>query len=270
MAVSAKSYFSNSIIGTPQVGADIDIQDTSTTPKFPVGFGFERADGSKFRYAHFGLLTNRGTVAATDISESSATYTSIATLSKTFITPSGDNVAVNSPGARRLQLLITATDNQFYGGYALVYNLLSGTGYSYHIAGNTATNIPETGYCYVELYDPLVTVIDTTTALSIAGCPWANMEPATTTDRIVGGVAVVGHTAGSFGWVQTKGPASCLTDAAIPAIGNPVTLSSTTTGAITQVPVSSSGSVYLLTQILGNCMIASSSTNYSLVNLSIE
>ena len=69
MAVSSSSYFSNSIVGQPQVGADIDIYESSTSPKYAVGFGFTRADGCKYRYAHFGATTNRGVMVSTDLSE---------------------------------------------------------------------------------------------------------------------------------------------------------------------------------------------------------
>jgi len=271
MAVSSSSYFSNSIIGTPQVGADIDIQETSSSPKYPVGYGFQRADGAKFRYGHFGALTPKGYLAATDISESSGTWTSAALLSESFITPDGDAINVNYPGARRVQVLITATANQFAGAYLAVYNTGSDSAQTYRIAGNTATGNPETGYCYLDLYDPLVGYIDTTSAISIAGCRWANLETATTTDKIIGGVTVVGNSATYYGWVQTKGPAMILVDGnPVTAIGEHVTLSTNTGGACSGVVDTSSGGVFAWTQILGTCLIGASNAEYSLVDLCIE
>ena len=74
MAVSSSSFFSNAIVGTPQVGADIDVYGSSTSPKFAVGFGFTRADGSKYRYSHFGAATNRGLCVSTDVSEIQQLY----------------------------------------------------------------------------------------------------------------------------------------------------------------------------------------------------
>ena len=50
MAVASNTnYYSNAIVGVPQVGSDINIHQLDSTPKFAVGYGFERADGAKFR-----------------------------------------------------------------------------------------------------------------------------------------------------------------------------------------------------------------------------
>jgi hypothetical protein len=270
MAVSTSSYFSNSIVGVPQLGADIGVFDTHLSPKYAVGFGFQRADGSKYRYVHFGAATNRGLLCATDISESCCTYQSLCTVSLTTTKLAGETISPNAIDSRYIQALITATADQFAGGTAVVTNTGSGTGYSYRIKGNTATGDPTTGYCYLELYDKLVTALDTTTDLSIAGSRYSNCEGATTTDKILAGATMTSHSSGSYGWVCTKGPACVLTGVTITVIGNHVALSTDTTGACMGVPATSSGGVYAFTQTVGTCLVAGSNSEYSLVDMSLE
>ena len=72
MAVSSSSYFNNAIVGQPQVGGDVDITETHTSPKYAVGQLWTRSDGAKFAYAHFGATTTQGRLCSQDISESGA------------------------------------------------------------------------------------------------------------------------------------------------------------------------------------------------------
>lgn len=268
MAVSADSYFSNSIIGTPQVGADIDIFETSATPKYAVGFGFTRADGNKYRYVHAGALVARGTVVATDVSESNlAKIENVGATVAGATKKPGETLAPNVAGSRYMQLVITATANQFAGGYINVCTG-SGSGYTYRIAGNTATSAgtPTTGNIYLDLKDPIASPIDSNTDIIIAGCTYANVEGATTTDAFPAGVAVTGITSTAFGWVCTRGIIGALQDINIGTVGRMVTLSTNTTGAIQAAGIVT-GSNY---GVLGYLVEAGSSADYSLVYLTLE
>ena len=71
MAISTSSYFSNSLVGVPQVGGEIisDIYATDTNPKIAIGTKFERQDGAVFRYAHFASQTSAGQVVASVASD---------------------------------------------------------------------------------------------------------------------------------------------------------------------------------------------------------
>jgi hypothetical protein len=244
MAVSTNSYFSNSIIGIPQVGADIDIYDTSSTPKYAVGFGFERADGNKYRYCHFGLLSPVGSVVAPDNLESSTTSTamSLQVLSATLYKPAGETVNPNAVGSRYLQINNTGanfsvaqiTADQFAGGY-ITFVVGSGTGYTYRIKGNNASGTPATGETYIELYDKLYAAVDTTTAFVINGSKYANLEPAQSITHRLGlpvGFVVVGQTISNYGWICTRGLTTAVTGIGIGSVGHYAIVSTNTAGAI--------------------------------------
>jgi len=270
MAVSTNSYFSNAIIGVPQIGADIDLYESNTSPKYAVGFGFTRGDGNKYRYCQFGALIARGAVAATDVSESGlAKKENVGATVANLTKPVGERVNPNVIDSTYLQLTITATASQFAGGYIAITSG-NGAGFTYHIKGNTVTGDPVTGDCYVELYDKVVVAIDSNSDIAIAGCKYANLEGSTITDKVPAGVTVTNNSASSYGWVTTGGLTGALQDANVPVIGQLVTLSTNTTGAITPVPTTSSGSVYASTPVLGYYVEAGSSADYSLVCLTLE
>lgn len=270
MAVSTSSYFSNSIIGVPQVGADIDIYETSSSPKYALGFGFTRADGNKYRYAHFGALSNRGTLVAVDVSESGATK--IENIGAVLANRSTqDNILSNAIDSRYLQLVITATADQFAGGYITI-TTGAGSGFTYRIKGNTATsaNNPVTGNVLVELHDKVVVAIDSNSDIVIAGCPYANLEGITTTDQVPAGVTVTNNTAASYGWIQTTGMIGVLQDITIGTIGRNVTVSSNTTGAVSAINSSTSPTALNLQPLVGYIVEAGSSADYSIIYLTLE
>lgn len=272
MAVSTSSYFSNSIQGQPGLGADIDIYESSTTPKYAVGFGFQRADGNRYRYCHFGALTAVGLLAASDVSESNRTkIENVGCVLANRTKRAGEFLNPNVYGSRYMQLVITATSDQFAGGY-LTVTTGSGAGYTYRIAGNTATSdgIPVTGNIYLDLNDPIFSEIDSNSDIAIAGSPYANLEGATTTDAVPVGVTVVGNSASSYGWVCAGGVVAVLQDANIGSVGNPVYMSSNTTGAIMSLKgcTTSAGALALYPSV-GYIVEAGSSADYSLVNLQL-
>lgn len=280
MAVSANSYFSNSIIGVPQVGADIDIYDTGSNPKYVLGFGFERSDGNKYRYCHFGALSARSSVVATDNIESSTTSTAMSAqvLSPTLYKIAGktlnpnatnsDYIQINNTGANLSVAQLTA--DVWAGGYLTVV-AGSGSGYTYRISGNSASGSPATGETYIYLYDKLAGPIDTTSAFIVQGCKWANLEPALTTTYNIAkpiGITITGQTAGNYGWVCTKG----ITGAVISTVPSGaaynvmVGVSTNTAGSVSPLGVST-GNNY---QIVGTIAQTYSNTTYCLVDLCLE
>jgi len=272
MAVSANSYFSNSIIGTPQVGADIDIYDTGSSPKYAVGFGFTRADGAKYRYAHFGATTNRGVLASTDVDESNLIYTDAArmvALTANLVDVEGETITPNSIDSRYMQVTVTATADQFAGGYVSI-NSGTGIGFTYRIKGNTATDDPSSDDCRLELYDKIVVAIDSNSGLQLCGSRYANLEIVDDSDdRLAAGVTVTNNSSSGYGWVQTRGVATVLQDATLPTTGDTVYVSSNTDGAIC-------GTVLLATsthqrfQRVGQCIHPATATYYSCVFLELE
>jgi len=269
MAVSTSSYFSNAIVGVPQCGADVDVYDVHATPRYEVGFGFERSDGCKFRYCHYGTTAVAGYLYAQDVSESSLVDSDnvIIAPSSTYKVPSEPgNIYPGSIGSHYVVItLASTTADQYAGGYFITTDD-TGEGYTYRIIGNTATNDPATGKIRLQLYKPLKIALDATTDFCIVGCLYANIEVATAaTDMWIAGVcmAVVG-TAGYYGWVQTKGPVGILQDDSTVAVGDMVTLSDNTDGAV-QAAAGGGTSVsdLIAEHILGYCAIVGDSAGQS-------
>ena len=270
MAVSTSSYFSDSICGQTQVGADFDVFDTSTTPKYTVGLGFVRGDGAKFRYGHIGAIVAAGAVVATDVSESGQPSVIKAGALVANLTKKGnETMNPGAIGSRYMQLVITATADQFAGGYVTV-NSGTGFGFTYHIRGNDATSAIVTGNTHLELYEPVQVAIDSNSQVSIAGCPYANLEGATATDKVPAGVSLQNQSASSYGWLQTHGIVAALQDVTIGTVGKPVFLSSNTTGAVSCVADALSSTTGQTFPLLGYLVEAGSSAGYSLVYLQLE
>ena len=278
MAVSTNSYFSNSIQATMLVGSDIDIYAIDSTPKFALGTGFMRGDGNKYRYVHAGALIARGQVVSADTFESSTPSNSpvifgAARVSPTLVKPSGYNIDPNAVGSSYLQILLTATADQFAGAYI---NMVSGSGsgYSYRIKGNVATGTPSTGYTYVELYDELQGPIDTTTVFSVSGCKWANCKPAIGITTFVGsssnltGVAVTGITNNAYGWVCTKGYTHALQGIPTASYSSLAMLSTNTAGAVARWSLNTEPDLRI--QAVGVYVMPASSTAYSVIDVDLE
>ena len=272
MAVSANSYFSNAIIGDPQLGSDINIYDTSSTPKYAIGYGFARADGNRYRYCHFGALTAVGAVVATDHLESSMTSTQLTVGAEpaNVTRKSGYILDPNVVGAKYMQLTITATADQFAGGY--IGSIAgSGTGYTYRILGNTATGTPVTGDCYLTLSDPIQQSIGSNTSFLITGSKYANIEPAMALTPALShsvGFATVGQTAANYGWICTKGITTAILGAgAVPSLSCYAIVSTSTAGAIVSTYTVGTTSNY---QIVGTIVQTYSASTYCLVDVMLE
>lgn len=229
MATDNSSYFSNAYPGHTTL-FDGNIYQKTAKPKYQLGFLVTRADGARYRYAQYGAATNRGVLVSQDISETgqvdtdngmvapaSAVTTTDGTIGSYFIEITKDGIIAN----------------QYAGGY-LTTNDDVGEGYTYRIKGNTASGNPTGTNFRLELYEPLQVAVDATTDYSVIGLPWNNIEIATrTTDSILSGVSCNTSTAAlPFGFVQTCGIVTVLQDIHVPAIGDPVCLSSLISGAV--------------------------------------
>lgn len=206
MAVTCTSYFSNAIVGQPQVGADFDVYEQHTPPRYAIGLGFERSDGSRFRYVHFGTGLNTGIVVSTDISESS-----LASATNKIVAPgTAAAIAFEVPkageiGSHYIQATLTASANQYAGGYLHIYGN-TGAGYTYRVRGNTATDDPVSGDMRFQLYEPLHEAVNETSDIIITGSPYANVEAAVTaSDGIVAGITMANVTINNNGWILTRG-----------------------------------------------------------------
>lgn len=282
MAVASNTnYYSNAIVGTPSIGADINVHEIHSTPRFAVGFGFERSDGNKYRYSQFGAATAASRVVSVDVSES-AIIASIATntglASNTTTAVAGEAALPGAAGSHYVEVTATPANTQTFAGGYLGITGGTGQGYMYRIKSSTATGTPSTSRCRLQLWEPLVVSIDTTSDLTILGSNYANLEAATfTADALVVGVTMSAPSADNYAWIQTKGPALCLQDVEVGVIGQPVFLSTATAGAVAALDLIVSvvtstgvGTESINQPIIGYLMDNGGSAGSSLVNLILE
>lgn len=246
MAVSTTSYFNNGIQGIPGIGADVDIYETSTKPRYAVGTRFTRSDGAEFVYGHFGAATLAGLLVSQDFSESSSLNANTKTYGRVYTTTSvtaiaGETISPGSAGSHYVQIKMGGvTQDKFAGGY---FQVLAGySTQTYRIRGNTASAQLTSGALYtfyLELYEPLQTTLGTTSAINrirITGSPYSNLESADAAsdfDAVVVGATTVSHAASTWGWVQAKGMAGVRTDNSGPAMGSLAALSRDADGCVT-------------------------------------
>jgi len=213
MAISTSSYFSNSLVGVPQVAGEISIYDVNSAPKYALGTKFERQDGAIFRYGHFSAATSAGTLMASTYDQVSDGYSTgqIVAPSSTYQMPNETpGVYPGAIGSRYFVTYITATLNQYAGAYMAVVNS-SGMGIGYRIRGCTSTGVVATALSRFELYEPIVTALSATSAVLIVGNKYNDMKGAGIGTANLAGVAVTNvNTAAYFGWVQTRGICSTL------------------------------------------------------------
>lgn len=283
MAVSTTNYFSNAIVGVPQVGADVDIYKQHATPQFAIGTKFERQDGSVFRYSHFGAaITSAGLLLAQDISESGMALTSkcILTSSSTYQMADDPNgVYPNCKGSK--YIIVTKgsiTASQFAGAYFAITSATANNvvGQTYRIRSNTATNNPVSGSFRAELYDRLQTTLGSDSGAIICGAKHANLEAAawTGTDMVIAGVSILSSgTTNPYGWVQTKGICAVLNDGTVaPLAGRQATVSSDLTNALGTVGMAAANTATTAMGIpaVGIYTDSGSASTYNFVDLRIE
>ena len=233
MAIQTGTYFNNGIVGVPQVGADVDIYETSASPKFAVGTHFTRSDGAVFVYSHFGAATNAGLLVSQDLSESSKVeQDNIVVAPASAQAVPNETINAGDKGSHYLEITLASVTADQYRGGTLIITDDAGEGYSYRIRGNTATDDPASGNFRMELYKPLQNNLTAVSDISIAGSLYANLEGATAaTDPAVAGVNTSRKdTTNDYGWIMKSGIIGVLQDGSC-AAGSVAALSDGVTGA---------------------------------------
>jgi hypothetical protein len=248
---------------------DFNKFDKHATQKFPLGHKVETADGSVYRYSHFGADTNRGVLVSTDRSETCLVDDD----NHIIASASAVNTTDGLIGSRFIQMtLASITKNQFVGG-KLVTTDDAGEGYTYDIKGNTATDDPATGDIRIELHQPLQVAVTTATDIAIVGSLYHDLEVATMTDALVVGVScsTMDVSEQPFGWIQTKGVCGVLQDVNVPTIGAVATLSNITSGAVTIMGGNSTYATYYgLNPIVGIFLDIGDSSGHAAIKLNLE
>jgi len=268
MAVSTTNYFSSAIVGTPQIGADVDIYESHTTPRFAIGTKFERSDGNVYRYSHFGDDVAVGVLLSTDQSESSLVDTDGALIAASATYQMPDETKGVYPGAIGSRYIVmtlaTTTADQYAGGYFITTDD-TGEGYTFRILSNTATDDPGTGLIRIKLNKPLKVAIDTSIDCAIQGSPYANLEEfnAATDDVAVGvSTKAMDVSEQAWGWVQTKGIVGVLDDGGT-TVGSMLTGSDGVDGAVQTQDA-------FTEPVVGFCVIAGDTGGYCVAKINLE
>lgn len=139
-------------------------------------------------------------------------------------------------------------ENQYSGGFLIVQGL-TGIGQTLRIASNTAAIA--SAQCVITLEDPIVVTLDATSIVNLIANPYLNViiAPTTATANVVGvtlyplaaSVAPTFNASGrlltagvqQYGFIQSKGIVSCLSDISVATVGLGLMRSTTTAGTVT-------------------------------------
>ncbi len=172
------------------------------------------------------------------------------------------SVAVSSAGATTVTTTstVTLTENQLAGGLLTVTAATTGAGYTYRIKSHPAATASVVTFT---LEDPIITATTGTVTIDVHPNPYNGVivNPSTATSAPVG-VAVYPITATYYGWIQTHGPVSVLSDGG-DAVGASVVASNGTDGAVEDVTGTAQA-------IVGTRLTGCATGEYGLVNLSID
>ncbi len=197
--------------------------ETSTTPLYPVGQKAETLDGSFYRYVQMGSTIGVANKLYQGAATAVANWT---TQAHTVALAVGDTEISFTDGGTAF------TVNQLAGGSLLVQETAD-LGHIYRVKSNTVTASNET-ICQLEdgVTVQVAMAVDTNNVMTANLSPWSEVVilPTTTPTNIVVGIPRVIIAANGYGWVQSRGIASCL-NAGAPLPGNPVIVSATA-GAI--------------------------------------
>lgn len=180
-----------------------EVNTIATSQRYPLGVIGVTADGRSYRYSQAGssdLTIGKLTVAQAKV----ANHTNLAVFAAAAV---GDKVVTVTLGGT------AATQDQYKNGYLVVIDV-AGVGQHARIAGNTAQT-STTGQVTVYLEDALTVALTTSSKASLVFNPWSGLATATTTTAVVTGVPQYTLTANNFGWIQTGGMASVLSDGVI-------------------------------------------------------
>lgn len=226
-----------------QVISDQDVRTASTTQGGEyLGQSAETADGRRFRYGKNGTGSGTALVAG-QLQQGAVVVTNH--VNQTGITQvAGDATTTYAVGATAV------TADQYRGGY-LVVNAGTGAGQALLIRGNTKA---------ASSGSPTIYLKDTFIAATLTSDSKFSLHPnlysacvqhSATLAAGVTGVAPTALADASFGWFQTAGVCSVLSDAGAAAVGAPVTYSDDTAGAVGPYETDAVGPVLGYTMILG-------------------
>jgi len=269
MAIAAGEYYSNAIVGSMNVGADVNLLAVDANPKYPIGQLIQRADGNIYHYGYSSSGVAAGTLVAPTFASSGQSAITRGTYGPTSSTAvAGDAIQPCAKGSRFVELdgtnvtaLASATANLYRGGY-FITSSGSGTGYTYRIKGNTAYGNPVSAHLRIELKEPLQYQVNATTVWMIVPCMWNDLIAAdVATNTSVSGVSM-GTTTSTYpyGWFCTRGIVGVVQTGTITA-GQAVMLSTATSGTVAAFGIGASQATSFIGQdSIGQCLQPANAT----------
>ena len=256
LILARDAVFAGPIQGLESLIKDNELHVVTTTQKFPIGsMIWDPSIDAVYRYVEFG-----NTTAAGDMIQAEG--------------PDGAHDDLNSNGtgsgasqAKGATLIsfsdtITLVKDEYAGGFMKI-ETGTGAGYRYPIKSHDA---PASNALFT-LWDPglALAISGATVALIKSRYKEVIQMPTTVTGVLVGAGLGVGAD-GSFGWVQTRGPAAVLTDGTV-VIGQHVRASDGVAGAVE--PLDRDGTAEDEAEV-GYVMDVGPTTEFSLIFLTLE
>jgi len=229
-----------------------NIRGNSSVQECALGTKIVTADGRAFRYVKAGV-TALVPGKLQDGPAMIANHTNIAV------------AAAAAAGALTITVTLgntAATANQYAGGIVSV-NDADGEGYSYTIKSHPAADASASLVITLDDNEPIVTALTTSSEVTLVPNQYNGVVIHAQTEAGASvGVGVTAITAAYFGWIQTRGPVSCLHDSSPAEIGEGVSASTTTDGCVTELAAG-------LTAI-GTAMVQGVSTEYNPIFLQLD
>lgn len=212
--------FSNLGIMAADNASAVDTFSFTSDQKHPLGAIAVSQDGQVYRYGHAGAVTF----------VPGSLYQGFAKLT-THLANTPPAVAFGATSFTYTPGATAAVANQYAEGYLNV-DTTPGQGYKYRISGHGAITASTAFTLSLMPDDAIAVALTTSSRVGLHGNPWKLQIvcPTAITAR-VSGVAMSAMTDGTYGWMQTRGPASVLINGT-PAITSPVANSATTAGAV--------------------------------------
>ncbi len=250
------AVFTGQIQGIEQMLVQNDLRQVTTQQKFPIGsLLWNPTDDFKARYTEFG-----GTIAASSLAQAEAPDAAHDDLNS-----NGTGVGASQAiGATLISFsdTITLVLNEYAQGHMLM-ETGTGGGYKYPIKSHDA---PADNSLFV-LEDPGLAVAISGAIVTLVKSRYKEViiNPTDSTADVIGASLGVGAD-GSFGWVQTRGVASVLTDGTV-VIGDHVRASDGTAGAVEA--LDRDGTAEDEVEV-GRCVNVGPTAEFSLIYLTLE
>lgn len=237
-----------STLSAPTLVNPQDIFSTSSTIGTSLGAQATTGDGRIFRYALAGAVTLVPGKLQQASAEDTTNYQNLAA-----------SAAAIGASSITFTTSTTVTANILANGF-LVVTTSTGAGYTYGIAGNTATSAA-TGLV-VTLSDKIVVATDTNSRFDLIPNPLANIvvNPTTATSAPVG-AAIYPVTNAQYGWLQVAGPIGLLVDDQTVVVGTNLSASNQAAGAVE--PMTG------VQAFVGISLTGAATTQYGLVKLEL-